>query len=47
MTTNKQWNSWEMQDRPSALRKIVGAALGAYLVVSNLFLFTAPHLIHR
>jgi hypothetical protein len=44
---NTQWNSWEEQDRSSALRKIAGAAFGAYLVVSNLFLFAAPHLIHR
>lgn len=47
MSTNNQWSSWEKQDKSSALRSIAGAAFGAYLVASNLFLFTAPHLLHR
>jgi hypothetical protein len=47
MSMNKQWSSWEEQDKSSALRRFAGAAFGAYLVASNLFLFTAPHLLHR
>lgn len=47
MSNFKQWANWTNQGKSSTPRKIAGAAFGAYLVVSNLLLFTAPHLMHR
>ncbi|MBW2713178.1 MAG: hypothetical protein JRC77_05445 [Deltaproteobacteria bacterium] len=47
MSFTQQWASWEDEDQADTLRKVAGAVFGAYLIVSNLLLFTAPHLMHQ